>query len=436
MNKVFLMTFGCKVNRYETDCLRGDFSERGFEIAESVSGADVVIINSCTVTGSGDSKVLYALRKCRKENPEAVIVLTGCLPQSNPNIAKIAPEADIITGTKDRKAVPELVEGVLRDREKIFAVEKYTGAESFEIQDYSIPPDRTRAFVKIQDGCNSFCSYCIIPYARGRCRSKPIEVIEQEVRKIADSGCKEVVLSGINLAFYGREYGLRLADAVETCCGVSGIERVRLGSIEPEMLLDSDIERFSELEKLCPQFHLSLQSGCGRTLKAMNRKYTPEDYAGLVEKIRRIFPDCAITTDIMVGFPCETDTDFAESLDFVRKIGFAGAHVFQYSPRSGTPASRMEQISDEIKSQRADIMKNLVSELKKNHLEKQVGRTVPVLFERERSAKYHQGHAPDYTVVKILRENEKKSLRNLIFYVTIKESCSDFCIGAVEKGVD
>ncbi len=429
--KVFLAGFGCKVNQYETESIKADFISEGFETADEITSADVIVINSCTVTSSGDSKSLYFLRKARKDNPEAVIVLTGCMPQATPEIAESIPEADIVTGTKERGNIVSLVKEFTKSRNQIVSIGKYCASDKFE---EIIPGDfseKTRAFVKIQDGCNQFCTYCIIPYARGRCRSKPLDILEKEIYTLARSGHKEIVLVGINLAFYGKEFGIRLVDAVELCCKINGVERVRLGSLEPEVISDEDLLRLSKLPQFCPQFHLSLQSGCDKTLKAMNRHYNTEEYYGLVKKIRNIFPECSITTDIMVGFPNETDEDFEASLEFVKKVGFAKIHVFQYSPRNGTPAAKQPQIKNSVKHERADRMKKLGDELKQKYLEKQIGKTVPVLFERENSPEFHQGYAPDYTLIKIPAKNCEKSLRRLIFYVKIRESEKDCCIGEI-----
>lgn len=431
MYKVFYITFGCKVNQYETDSLRSEFAAHGFSEADSAENADVIVVNSCTVTSSGDSKSLYSVRKMRKTAPEAVIALTGCLPQTAPDIAERIPEADIITGTKDRKALPSLVKSALAERKQIVEINSYGANDEFELTEYNGAEDKTRAFVKIQDGCNQFCSYCIIPYARGRLRSKPVDALRDEIARLAESGRKEIVLVGINLAFYGIEFGLRLADAVELCCQTEGIERVRLGSLEPEMLTDEDLRRLAALPKLCPQFHLSLQSGCENTLKAMNRKYTAAEYLTLTEKIRSFFPDASFTTDIMVGFPTETEEDFSESMSFAEKVGFAKIHVFQYSPREGTPAAKLKQLPKKIKEERADRMKALADRLHYEHLESLVGKTVPVLFERENSTDFHRGYAPDYTLIKISRKNSQKSLRNQIRRVIIEENRSDYCFGSL-----
>lgn len=434
MYKVYFITFGCKVSQYETMCIRSCFESRGFESTYSEDEADVFVVNSCTVTGSGDSKSLYAVRKLRRNYPDSVIILTGCLPQAAPDIWEKCREADIITGTRDREQIPRLTMEVISKKRRIIEVSDYGRHDDFEEIPFSAPFTEnvnTRAFMKIQDGCDQFCSYCIIPYARGRCRSRSMDSLQDEAWRIAKSGYREIVLVGINLAFYGREFGLRLVDAVEECCKIEGIDRVRLGSLEPEMISDDDLIRLSKLPQFCPQFHLSLQSGSNATLRRMNRKYTAGEYLMLVEKIRRIFPNAAFTTDIMVGFPLETDEEFEETVAFAEKVRFSKIHVFQYSPRKGTKAAEMPQISQKIKSQRADCMKAIGEKLTKNYLQSLVGKTLPVLFERENSEEFHQGHAADYTLIKIFRENSKKSLRNSIFYVIIEESRGDHCFGRI-----
>lgn len=431
MYKVYFIIFGCKVSQYETECLKSCFSSAGFEVTENEEEGDVFVINSCTVTGSGDSKSLYAVRKLRRKYPDSVIVLTGCLPQASPEISGKIPEADIVTGTREREKLPSLVMQIIENRSHIVDIPEYTSNDAFEDISNQGVSDKTRAFLKIQDGCNCFCSYCIIPYARGRCRSKPMDSLVKEVTALAQAGHREIVLVGINLAFYGQEYGLRLIDAVEACCKIDGVERVRLGSLEPEMITNDDLVRLSRLPQFCPQFHLSLQSGSRSTLQRMHRKYTPEEYMTLVEKIRRIFPDAAFTTDIMVGFPQETEEEFAESMAFAESVGFAKIHVFQYSPRKGTIASKLPQLPKSVKAERAERMKALGEKLAERYMKSLVGKTVPVLFERESSEEFHQGHAPDMTLIKIFRENSKKSLRNLIFYVIIEESRSDHCIGRI-----
>jgi threonylcarbamoyladenosine tRNA methylthiotransferase MtaB len=408
------------------------FRNKGNKIVADYSEADAVIINSCTVTSSGDSRVLAALRKIRAARPDAVIALTGCYPQAFRDEAEKITDADIIIGTKNRSEIVKMVDDFFVFGRKIISLSDYSKSDEYECLTCTQFDDNTRAFVKIQDGCNQFCSYCIIPYARGRCRSKPLDILKNEAAQIAQNGKKEIVLSGINLAFYGKDTDFNLADAAEICAGTDGIERVRLGSLEPEMMSDELLERLAAIPELCPQFHLSLQSGCTRTLKAMNRKYTAEEYLALTERIRNHFPECSFTTDIMVGFPGETDEDFEESRRFVEKIGFSRVHVFRYSRRKGTAADKMaEQIPENIKSKRWHIMTETSEKIKSEYMRRQIGKNVPVLFERENCTEFHHGFAPDYTLIKIPRENPKKSLRNMIFCVKIEESESDCCKGKI-----
>ncbi|MDE6781602.1 MAG: tRNA (N(6)-L-threonylcarbamoyladenosine(37)-C(2))-methylthiotransferase MtaB [Ruminococcus sp.] len=435
MYKVYFITFGCKVNQYETESLKTSFKKKGYEVSDRQDSADVVVINSCTVTEYGDNDVLSALRKVRKKLPSAVIVLTGCYPQADRKSAENLSEADIITGTKNRSEIPLLVTEYLEKHSRKISVPDYSVNDPFENLDCPSFEKNTRTFMKIQDGCNQFCTYCIIPYTRGRCRSRSLESVREEAENSARLGKKEIVLTGINLAFYGMEYGADLADAVEVCAGVDGIERIRLGSLEPEKMSDDLLERLSAVGKLCPHFHLSLQSGCNRTLRAMNRHYTSEEYFSLVQKIRQFFPECSFTTDVMVGFPDETDEDFRESVKFVQKIGFSRVHIFRYSRRKGTPADRMSnQIPEHIKTSRAAAMSKAAAQSEEKYLKSLVGKTVKVLFERENCTEFHRGYAEDYTLIKIPRENSEKSLRNELIYVTIEESRSDFCTGRIADG--
>ncbi len=441
MYKIYFITFGCKVNSCETESMKRLFTEHGFELAETETSADVFVVNSCTVTQGGDSKSLYAVRRLKHAYPEAVAVLTGCLPQAAEQGREICPEADIIVGTTDRAALPGLVETCLNEKKRITRVVPHGRGDGFErLPVGGSSGGRTRGFLKIQDGCDCFCSYCLIPYARGRCRSKPLKDVADDAAELAKTGHREIVLVGINLAFYGREYGLRLVDAVEVCCHADGIQRVRLGSIEPEMLSEDDLQRLSRLPEFCPQFHLSLQSGSGAVLKRMNRKYTPDEYAAIVGQIRKYFPEAAFTTDIMVGFPEETEEEFSESLEFAEKIGFSKIHVFRYSQRNGTPALKMKQISEKTKEERWERMSRLGDKLSRKYLESLIGRRLPVLFEKENSPDFYRGHAPDHTLVKVpvkkTEKNMKKSLRNSVFYVIIEECRGEYCIGSIVGGIE
>lgn len=428
----YYLSFGCKVNQYETNALRGMLSQEGIQPVEQPEDADLILVNSCTVTASSDRKVRHALRSLRSRCPKAKIVLTGCLPQAHPDAAQLCPEADLITGTKDRAALIQRIRQLMESAVPWDGVTPYTPGEGYELLPPAENADRTRAFIKIQDGCNQFCSYCIIPYARGRCRSKPREALAQEAAQMAQAGCREAVLIGINLAFYGMEWQGDLGDAVDICCAVPGIDRVRLGSLEPEKLSDDLLRRLAAHPQFCPQFHLSLQSGCDRTLRAMNRHYTTAEYADLAARIRRIFPDAALTTDVMVGFPGETEADFARSLEFVREMGFAKVHVFPYSPREGTVAARMpEQIPSPEKRRRAALMGETAAACRRAFLRSQVGKVMPVLFERSADPAWHRGYTPNYTPVKISAKKGEKSLRKSVFRVIIKSSEPDCCIGTL-----
>lgn len=429
---IYFITFGCKVNLYETENMKQSFSEAGFTVSNAESSADIFVVNSCTVTGTGDKKLKKELRRLRRSYPSSVIVLTGCFPQAFAEEAEKLPEADIVTGTKNRAELPKLVQRFTEEKNRVVSVCPHTRDEKFEDMRNTRYENNTRAFLKIQDGCGMFCSYCIIPYSRGNFRSKPIESIIAETEGFAKVGYKEIVLAGINLSFYGVDFGKRLADAVEAVCGVEGIERVRLSSIEPETITEEDVKRLSMQKKLCPHFHLSMQSGCDKTLKAMNRRYLSADYELLVNNLRNNFEDCSITTDIIVGFPDETEEDFKQSLTFAEKIGFARAHIFPYSRRSGTPAAEMEnQVPEEIKRRRAAEMAAAMEKAQENFLKSQVGKVFPVLFEREKADGLHHGYTPNYTSVKILTKYSDKSLRNSIFYVKIVSAEKDFCIGEI-----
>lgn len=429
---IYFITFGCKVNLYESENMKLNFIKHGYTISQTENEADIFVINSCTVTGTGDKKLKKEMRRLKKQYPSSIIVLTGCFPQAFSDEAKQIFEADIISGTKNRAILPELVSEYIAEHDRICRISQYTQNEKFEFMANTSYENNTRAFVKIQDGCNMFCTYCIIPYSRGNFRSKTIEDIISEVELLTEAGYKEIVLVGINLSFYGIDFGKRLVDAVEAVCGIDGIERVRLGSIEPEMITAEDISRLAKLNKLCPHFHLSLQSGCDKTLKAMNRRYLTADYEKIVGLLRSNFDDCSITTDIMVGFPGETDEDFEQSLKFVKKIGFSKSHIFPYSPRKGTPAAEFDnQISENVKHQRVAQMCKVTDRSMTEFLKSQLGKEFPVLFEREKSNGIHHGFTPNYTHIKILTKNSDKSLRNLLFYVKIVELGKDCCIGEI-----
>ena len=397
---VWFYTFGCKVNQYETELLKQSFEKRGHSAVLSSGSADVCVINTCTVTAQSDIKLRQLIRRLRRENPAAVIALCGCHPQAHGESSEAAQEADVIAGTENKQRLPELVESFVESGCKTVEILP-TRRDYPESEELIHGSRKTRGIIKIQDGCDRFCSYCIIPYARGRSRSKPLEAISSEAKTLVEAGHKEIVAVGINLSDYGKGTGVNIADAVEAILN-SGAVRVRLGSLEPEELTEDIIDRLAGLRGLCPHFHLALQSGCNKTLREMRRKYTAERYRELVEHLRKRFPNCSVTTDIMVGFPGETDEDFNESLGFVKEIAFADGHIFPFSPRIGTPAaSRSDQVPEEIKAKRAQIMARAVEESRDSYLDSLVGQELQVIFEREKSPDFHQGHSEGYQLVKV-----------------------------------
>lgn len=424
---VSIVTLGCKVNQYESEAMLERLLDAGFQAAGAKEPADVIIINSCTVTATSDHKVRQLLRRSRRENPGAAIVLTGCMPQAFPEKAATFEEADIVLGNSRRvDLLPRLLE-FLSHHQRIVDIRPYEKGETFEQMSVSFFHERTRAFIKIEDGCNRFCSYCIIPYSRGRVRSKPLEELRKEVCRLADAGYREVVLVGINLSAYGQELGLHLCDAVECCCAVDGIERVRLGSLEPEQMDKEVVKRLSLQKKLCPQFHLSLQSGCTATLRRMNRHYSSDEYAAIVENLRANFENAAITTDIMVGFAGESEEEFEESLGFAQQIGFAKAHVFAYSRRPGTRADSMpDQLPNAVKEGRSRRMIDLTKRTRADFLRTQVGRRESVLFENRCENGVYEGYTMNYTPVRVA---SGENLCGKLKQVSITEAFGDYCSG-------
>ncbi len=398
--KVSVITLGCKVNQYESEAMLSQLVKAGFSPCKKGEPADVVLLNSCTVTAASDQKVRQVLHRSRRANPDAVIVLTGCMPQAFPEESEALSDADIVLGNSNRSALLRHIMTYLSTRQRIIDIVPHEQAAKFEPMQIDTFHGRTRAFLKIQDGCNRFCAYCIIPYARGRVRSKPLPDVRAEMEALAGHGFQEVVLTGINLSCYGQDLGLHLCDAVETACQVDGIQRVRLGSLEPEQLSGTVIQRLAQQEKLCPQFHLSLQSGCDATLRRMNRHYNTAEYREIVANLRRTFPNCAITTDIMVGFPGESDAEFAQSLAFAEEIAFARVHVFAYSRRPGTKAcDAPDQLANRVKEQRSRSMSAVTAATQAAFLQQQVGTVQQVLVERETASGILEGYTKNYTQV-------------------------------------
>ncbi len=402
MNAYFY-TLGCKVNQYETQAMRRMLDEAGyttaeFNVGQPDIGEAVLVINSCTVTGESDRKLRQLLRRVHREHPQATLVLTGCFPQAFPAEAETLPEPHIILGNAARRELPERLEQYAASQCRIVAIGPHGKAyESLSICEFQ---DRTRAFVKIEDGCDRFCSYCIIPYARGRVRSKPLSELRTEVAALAAQGYREIVLVGINLTAYGKDTGDSIADAVEAACEPDGIRRVRLGSIEPDHVTDEVLRRLAACDKLCPQFHLALQSGCDATLRRMNRHYTTDEYRTLCARLREQFPDCAITTDIMVGFPGETEEEFEQSLAFAEDIAFSRMHCFSYSRRRGTKAASVpDQIPNTEKLRRSRRMIAAGERSRVAYESALVGRTVTVLPETEQPDGRLLGYTDTYVPV-------------------------------------
>lgn len=426
--KVAFYTLGCKVNQYETESMRARLEAAGFDCGCQPEDADIIIVNSCTVTAESDRKTRQAVRRFRRMSPNALIALGGCVPAAFPEIKDALPEADIIFSNAADGHLVETINAFLANRRRTVRIDRHEIGELYCTEPITDFSEHTRAFVKIEDGCDRFCSYCIIPTARGRVRSRRPEDIKNEISGLAERGFLEVVLVGINLSAYGKDNGLNICDAVDTAASVNGIRRVRLGSLEPDHISDDMLIRLKAQEKFCPQFHLSLQSGCDATLLRMNRRYDTEFYRNLVTRIRQVFPDCSITTDIMVGFAGETDEEFAASVDFVREIGFAKAHIFAYSRRKGTKADLFpNQVKNALKTQRSHIMASACKECEEKFLESQLGRSFPVLFESCENG-LCEGFSPNYTRV---RTKGEEGLCGQICEVLLTSREDDCCIGHI-----
>ena len=425
--KAAFYTLGCKVNQYESQAMAQNLEKHGFIICDASEDADVYVINSCTVTAESDRKTRQSVRRFKKLHPDSLVLLTGCMPQAFPQAGAELESADIVIGNKSNHMIHDYIMQYINGGGRIVAVDEHKSGEAFKGDTISSFRERTRANVKIEDGCNRFCSYCIIPYARGRVRSKPIEELKAEIAQLEKNGFCEIVLVGINLSAYGTDNGSCLAEAVEAAAEFEGIKRIRLGSLEPDHITDDVIARLSAVKKFCPQFHISLQSGCDKTLKKMNRHYTTEEYRELCKKLRANFESTTLTTDVMVGFPDETAEDFGQSLAFVKEIGFEKVHVFPYSRRAGTPAARMaNQIENAEKSRRAAIMTEETEKIRKAFLDSQIGKVLEVLPEEFHNG-FMQGYTANYTPVRIIgAENEKDIIKAEIISVE-----DDFCIGKI-----
>ena len=426
--KVNIITLGCKVNQFESQAMFKQLFDNGYEPAGDHEPADITIINSCAVTQASEQKAVKLIHRVRREAPDTVIVLTGCMAQAFPDSGKKLPEVDIVLGNKRRKDLLPTLNSYFAQKQQLTFVEEYQKNDRYEPLFVDTFVKRTRAFLKIEDGCNRFCSYCIIPYARGRVRSCSLDYIRDEIRAFAANGYREVVIIGINLSSYGSDIGLSFSDAIQTACESADI-RIRLGSLEPESMDMHTLRLFSQYDNFCPQFHLSLQSGCDATLRRMNRHYTAAEYADIVDNIRSVFENPAITTDVMVGFAGETDEEFEASRRFVEQIGFAKVHIFPYSRRAGTVADKApDQIPDRIKKQRAEIMAKTAQKTTEAFFRSQLGRTEAVLIETRSKNGMYEGYTMNYTPVLVPAD---ESFINRIINVTLTDLSGDHLIGTL-----
>lgn len=423
---VYIFTLGCKVNQYESQEIGEMFEKSGYTLLNEPDNADIIIVNSCTVTAESVRKVRQSVRHLKKISPNAFLILTGCASQAEPEILSVLPEVNLMLGNRNNINIVALCENALKERgSSVNAHEEHETGESFQGLGITHFEGHTRAFLKIQDGCDRFCSYCLIPKARGRSRSKPLADIDRELSELSKNGYGEIVFVGINLSDYGKGTPYSLPDALMLAEKYDSIKRVRLGSLEPDHITDEMIERLKNVTKLCPQFHISLQSGCNSVLKRMNRHYTREEYKALADSLRSAFKDASVTTDILVGFPTESEADFCETVDFAKSIGFEKIHIFPYSKRNGTPAAAMPQLSNAIKDERAKRLGAAAAEIRKEFLLKQVGKVYEVLFETEHP-KFSEGYTKNYTPVRIYDGKDRKGK---FINVLITDAGNDYCVG-------
>lgn len=438
MKKCALHSLGCKVNSYETQAMQKMMESAGYEIVpfgEEI--ADIYIINTCSVTNIADRKSRQMIHKAKKLNPEAVVAAAGCYVESAGD--NIDEDVDIVIGNNEKSHLIEILNEYFEhmDKEKSVDIGKATDFDELNIDS---PLEHTRAYVKIQDGCNRFCSYCIIPYVRGRIRSRKPDDVMAEIKRVAASGCKEVVLTGIHLSSYGLDFKdstVKLIDVIEAVNRIEGIERIRLGSLEPLIVTEEFVRRLAKCKKICPHFHLSLQSGCDETLKRMNRRYNVDEYYKGVELLREYFPDAAVTTDVIVGFPGETEEEFNITKKYLEKVCFYEMHVFKYSRRKGTAADKMpDQIPENIKSERSTELLELNEILSNGYREKYIGKKVKVLLEENHiieNKKYIIGFTDTYVRV-ALENTEEKLYTNQIVNVRVKKLFEkDMVIGVAEN---
>ena len=429
--KVAIYTLGCKVNQYETQAMEQSLRSRGHEIVDFSDAADAYVVNTCSVTAVSDQKSRQIIHRAKKQHPEAVVAVCGCYSQTHAEeVGRL--EVDLIAGTGDRTGFLDLLEQAVGEKRHIEAIDQSFERRVFEVLPAGGMASRTRAMLKVEDGCVNFCTYCIIPYARGPVRSAPLETAVTQAAQLAAEGYREIVLTGIEISSWGRDLknGKSLIDLLEAICAAVPGVRVRLGSLEPRTITEEFCRRAAALPNLCPQFHLSMQSGCDATLKRMNRKYDTARFYESVELLNQFFDRPAVTTDLITGFPEETEEEFAQTLDFIRRCGFAQMHIFPYSVRPGTPAAKMRQNPKAVKEERAHRAAAVAAEMHRAYLEGCVGRVYPVLFEQPKNGRF-SGHAPNY--MEVLADGE--NLHNIVQNVQIIGIDGDALLGELlEEG--
>ena len=431
MKTVAFITLGCKVNQYETNAMTQQFLEKGYEVVDHIKKADIYIVNTCTVTNMSDRKSRQMLRRVKELNKEAIVVACGCYAQVAKEELEKIEEINLVLGNNEKKNIVEYVETYIH-HQTLNEIEDVMNQKEFvEFGDITFT-EKTRAVIKIQDGCDRFCSYCIIPYARGRVRSRKPEHILSEIQKIAKEGIKEVVITGIHIASYGKDFKqeYRLIDLLEEMNEIEGIERIRLGSIEPLLITEEFVSRLEKLSKICHQFHLSLQSGCDETLKRMNRRYTTEQFRKITKLLRKTFEDAILTTDIIVGFPGESEEEFERTYAFLSEIKFYKMHVFKYSPRKGTKATTMpNQIDGNQKEERSRRLIELSNKNEKAYNEQYIGKEVEVLFEEEKNGMW-QGHTKNYILAHYKTE---ENMENKIIKLKCEKAEQEYIIVNYDK---
>ena len=419
--KVALHNLGCKVNAYETEAMQQMLEAAGYEIVPFEPGADIYVINTCSVTNIADRKSRQMLHKAKKMNPDAIVVAAGCYVQADTKKAEADASIDIIIGNNKKQELIPILESYRTGHQKTTECVDINHTKEYENLEIDRTEEHTRAYLKVQDGCNQFCTYCIIPYARGRIRSKKTEDVVNEVKRLAASGCQEVVLTGIHLSSYGKERPEdqeNLLTLIQAVHQVDGIERIRLGSLEPGIITEEFAAAISSLPKVCPHFHLSLQSGCTTTLKRMNRRYTAEEYREKCEILRKYYPAPALTTDVITGFPGETEEEFEESRSFVDSIHFYETHIFPYSKREGTKAAGMpDQLTEQVKKERSRILIALGKEHQREYMEQFLGQEKEVLFEEQQTVEgqeYWTGHTMEYLKIAVISEENLENKRVMV----------------------